>query len=201
MAQSEPPLSIGDGSFDGERYQARFDEMAASGLDVHGEAGFVAAYTPESVLDAGCGTGRVALELARRGIYVVGVDKDPSMLAVARRLGADLQAELPGTRLQFVKSDVAELDLGGTFDIVLMAGNVPLFTSTGSQMSLVAGAARHLGPSGAMVAGFQSDRGYSLEAYDLHCAAAGLQLAERYATWDRVEFTGGAYAVSVHRAA
>ena len=42
------------------------------------------------VLDAGCGTGRVAIELARRGIEVVGVDADPDMLERARRRAPQL---------------------------------------------------------------------------------------------------------------
>ena len=49
------------------------------------------------------------------------------------------------------------------------------------------------------MAGFQLDRGYTLADYDAHCEAAGLVLAERYATWDRGPFVaGGDYAVSVH---
>ncbi len=74
------------------------------------------------MLDAGCGTGRVAAELARRGVEVVGVDRDPSMIATARRLA-------PG--VEFHVADVADADLGGTFDLVVMAGNVPLFTPAG----------------------------------------------------------------------
>ena len=69
----------------GDDYQAQFDRLAASGQDVHGEATFVRAYSPTSVLDAGCGTGRVAIELARHGIEVVGTDIDDSMLATAQR--------------------------------------------------------------------------------------------------------------------
>jgi SAM-dependent methyltransferase len=187
------------GGFDGERYQARFDELARAGMSMHGEADFVSAYAPESVLDAGCGTGRVALELARRGLYVVGVDKDRSMLEVARRLGAELAKELPGARVSFVESDLADIDLEGTFDLVVMAGNVPLFTAPGTQRQLVAGAARHVSAGGRLVAGFQLDKGYDLDTYDLHCAAAGLGLEERFATWDRQPFADGHYAVSVHR--
>ncbi|HEV8064785.1 MAG TPA: class I SAM-dependent methyltransferase [Acidimicrobiales bacterium] len=198
MSEAEPPFVIGGGGFDGERYQERFDDLARSGVDVHGEADFVVGYAPESVLDAGCGTGRVALELARRGIYVVAADRDESMLGVARRLGADLATAMPGVRLSFVNSDVADLALGGTFDVVLMAGNVPLFTPPGTQRQLVAGAAKHVTVGGTLVAGFQLDRGYDLETYDLHCAAAGLELADRFATWDRQAFSGGSYAVSVH---
>ena len=69
----------------GDEYQRRFDELASKGVDVHGEADFVMRYRPASVLDAGCGTGRVAIELARRGVDVVGVDVDASMLATAPR--------------------------------------------------------------------------------------------------------------------
>src|SRR3982075_3136641 len=58
----------------GDAYDARYDERARAGENVHGEADFVMRLTPASVLDAGCGTGRVARELARRGVDVVGVD-------------------------------------------------------------------------------------------------------------------------------
>ena len=76
-------------TWDGDEYQRQFDALAASGMDVHGEADFVMRFAPATVLDAGCGSGRVAVELARRGCAVVGVDADASMLATARgvRLG------------------------------------------------------------------------------------------------------------------
>src|SRR5947208_1845916 len=61
-------------------YDDRWRELAAKGQSVHGEADFVSSLAPSSVLDAGCGTGRVAIELARRGVEVVGVDVDRSML-------------------------------------------------------------------------------------------------------------------------
>jgi SAM-dependent methyltransferase len=178
------------GRWHGDRYQERFDSLAASGVDVHGEAGFVADLDPVSVLDAGCGTGRVARELARRGIEVVGVDLDQSMIATARRLAPDIT---------WVQSDVAELDLGRRFDVVVMAGNVPLFAAEGSREVLVAGCARHLVTDGALVAGFQLDERYPLATYDMHCGRAGLACAERWATWSRDPFVGGTYAVSVHR--
>lgn len=178
-------------NWDGDDYQRRFDALAATGEDVHGEARFVRAYDPASVLDAGCGTGRVAIELARHGIDVVGADVDPSMLATARRLAPDLT---------WVESDLAALDLGRTFDVVALAGNVPLFTPAGTQAALVAGCARHVGRGGLLVAGFSLGRGYEVDEYDAHCRAAGLDLAERWATWDREPFVDGAsaYAVSVH---
>jgi ubiquinone/menaquinone biosynthesis C-methylase UbiE len=175
--------------WDGADYQRRFDSLVESGMDVHGEATFVRAYEPKTVLDAGCGTGRVAIELVRHGIEVVGVDLDESMLAYARQHAPDIT---------WVRSDLAELDLRRTFDVVVMAGNVPLFTAPGTQDALVAGVARHVGKL--LVAGFSLNRGYTAQEYDEHCARAGLRLVERFATWDREEFRGGDYAVSVHAA-
>ncbi|HEY2300361.1 MAG TPA: class I SAM-dependent methyltransferase [Acidimicrobiales bacterium] len=178
-------------TFDGEAYQRRFDQLGASGADVHGEAAFVRGLSPSSVLDAGCGTGRVAIELGRHGVEVVGVDNDASMLATAQSRGP---------AVTWIRADVADLYLDRHFDVVLMAGNVPLFTPPGTQSALVAGCARHVGVGGRLVAGFQLDRGYGIEAYDDDCAAAGLDLAERWATWDRQPwFDASDYAVSVHR--
>jgi ubiquinone/menaquinone biosynthesis C-methylase UbiE len=174
--------------WNGAEYQRRFDSLAESGMDVHGEATFVRAFEPASVLDAGCGTGRVAIELARHGIEVVGADVDASMLAHARKQAPDIP---------WVLSDLAELDLGRTFDVVVMAGNVPLFTPPGTQAALVAGVARHVG--NVLIAGFSLDRGYTADDYDEHCAQAGLTLVERFATWDRKPFEGGDYAVTVSR--
>jgi SAM-dependent methyltransferase len=179
-------------TWDGESYQGRFDALAAAGADVHGEADFVERLHPASVLDAGCGTGRVARELAKRGVDVVGVDVDESMIATARRLAPDLT---------WLVRDLTGLDLGRSFDVALMAGNVPIFTSPGTHAALVAGCASHLAPGGALVAGFQLDDRYPLATYDEHCRRAGLQCTGRWATWSREPFSeGGGYAVSVHRA-
>jgi SAM-dependent methyltransferase len=176
----------------GGDYQARFDALAASGQDVHGEAAFVDALRPASVLDAGCGTGRVAIELARRGLEVVGVDKDPSMLDVARQ-------RVP--ELSWIEADLVELDLRRTFDVVVMAGNVLLFVVPGTQATVVARTAAHVEPGGALVAGFQLRLGgYDLAAFDEAGRAAGLVLEERFSTWERGTFKRGSdYAVSVLR--
>ena len=60
----------------------RFRHLAESGADVHGEASFVSALVPPParVLDAGCGTGRVAVRLAELGYEVVGCDVDAAMV-------------------------------------------------------------------------------------------------------------------------
>jgi len=177
-------------AFDGGAYQARLDALAASGRSMHGEADLVGLYSPRSVLDAGCGTGRVARELARRGCAVVGVDLSESMIRTAAESPEDVE---------WVVGNVATVDLARAFDVVVMAGNVPLFTPPGTEVALVAGCARHLVPGGRLVCGFQLDGAYGLAAYDADCAAAGLVPVERFATWDRAPFRDGSrYAVSVH---
>lgn len=186
--------------FDGHAYQDRFDELEASGRYLHGEADFVMSFAPESVLDAGCGTGRVALELARRGVLVVGVDRDSSMLSVARERLAAAREDTPGLRLSYEACDLVELDLGLTFDVVVMAGNVIHFSDRGSERAVVSAAAAHVRPGGVLVAGFELGRPYGLAEYDRHVRSAGLELAARYSTWEGGPFddTSG-YAVSVHR--
>ncbi len=177
--------------WEGDEYQRRFDELAASGVDVHGEAAFVMRRSPRSVLDAGCGSGRVAIEIARRGVEVVGVDIDPSMLATARA---------NGPRIEWHEHDLTTLDLGRAFDVVVLAGNVPLFTAPGTQAALVGSCARHVSASGSLIAGFGLGRGYDLDSYDRDCRAAGLVVTERYSTWAEDPFRPGRdYAVSVHR--
>jgi SAM-dependent methyltransferase len=176
----------------GETYDRRFEALAESGQDVHGEADFIEQLVPRpaTVLDAGCGTGRVAIELARRSCTVVGVDVDRSMLDVARAKGPDLE---------WHERDLATLDLGRRFDAVVMAGNVLLFVADGAEAAVVAHCAAHVATDGVLVAGFSlRPGGYDLVRYDEHCAAAGLHVVERYATWDREPFqAGGDYAVTV----
>ena len=177
----------------GDDYDVRFAERAAAGLDVHGEADLVAALAPASVLDAGCGTGRVAIELARRGVTVVGVDRDPEMLARARAKAPQLDWRL---------ADLATVDLApGAFDVVLLAGNVLIFVEPGTEAAVVANLAPALAPHGALVAGFQlRPERISLADYDRCCARAGLALMQRWSTWDgRPWSPADGYAVSVHR--
>jgi trans-aconitate methyltransferase len=176
----------------GDAYDRRFAQLAAAGVDVHGEADFVASFSPATVLDAGCGTGRVAIELARRGVDVTGVDLDPAMLGAARRKAPSLR---------WVDADLATLDLGRRVELVVMAGNVLLFTAPGTEPAVLGRLAAHLVDGGRLVAGFSLGAGLTLDAYDGMAAAAGLTLEARFSTWGRAPCSPDAdYAVSVHLA-
>ncbi len=178
----------------GDDYDATYERGAAAGEDVHGEADFVQRFAPASVLDAGCGTGRVGRELARRGLDVVGVDIDPEMLETARR-------KAPGVDWRL--ADLATVDLDRSFDAIVMAGNVMIFLKPGTESAVVANMARHLEPHGVLIAGFQVMRDrLPIQRYDEIATSAGLTLAERWSTWDRdVWYADSDYAVSVLRSA
>jgi SAM-dependent methyltransferase len=190
-----------------DSYQARFDRLAAAGRPVHGEADLCERLMRPGarVLDAGCGTGRVAIELARRGYSVTGVDVDPRMLAKARSLSAGVdwqEADL---------ADLADLALTEPFDLVVCAGNVIPLVAPGSEPAVLAGLASAVAVDGRLVTGFGLDAAhlplpeapFDLAQYDAWCAAAGLSLRERFSTWDGDSFDDSSadndgYVVSVH---
>ena len=66
---------------------------------------------PELVLDLGCGTGKMTLELARRGYDMTGIDYSPEMLDIARSIG-----EKEGHDILWLCQDMREFELYGTVD-------------------------------------------------------------------------------------
>lgn len=64
-----------------------------------------------SILDVGCGTGRHAVELARRGYMVTGVDISAQMLAKAKD-----KANAAGVSVEWVHSDATRFCLDKAFD-------------------------------------------------------------------------------------
>ena len=187
----------------GDDYDARWRDLEASGQSIHGEADLLCHLLPlgdpaGSILDAGCGTGRVAIELDRRGYDVVGTDLDPGMLDTARE---------KAPHVDWMLGDLVDVDLGRTFDLIAMPGNVMIFVAPGTEASVLQNLADHLEPGGLLVAGFQlgPDK-LALVDYDAHATAAGLTLVDRFATWGREPFPEppnaaepADYAVSVHR--
>lgn len=176
----------------GASYDARFAALAASGVDVHGEAAYVDALVGPgaSVLDAGCGTGRVAVELHRRGHRLVGVDSDPSMLEVARVHQGP----------EWVLGDLATLDLTQRFQVVVAAGNVIVFVEPGTEAQVLARMAAHLEPGGLLVCGWRTDR-LAVPDYDGWAAEAGLVQVARHATWQGAPLEAGSdWCVAVDQA-
>ena len=187
------------GASQSDVYDDRWKRMEARGEWVHGEADLVCWFEPGSVLDAGCGTGRVAIELDRRGLDVVGVDLDQRMLDEAR----DKAPHVP-----WILGDLVDVEVAGAgdgdarreFDVIVMAGNVMVFVEFGTEQAVVANMARHLAAGGRLVCGFRMGfTPLTFADYDRFAAAAGLELEHRWTTWDREPYDGGSYAVTVHR--
>ncbi|MEV7846488.1 class I SAM-dependent methyltransferase [Streptomyces cyaneofuscatus] len=187
----------------GEEYARRFARLAESGHDVHGEATFCAALVEPAarVLDAGCGTGRIAVRLAELGHRCTGVDVDASMLAVARR-------QAPAQ--EWLLGDLARTDALGLrpdFDLVLAAGNVIPLLAAGTEEAVIGQLAAVLRPGGLLVTGMGLDAAhlplpeapFGLADFDAWCDRAGLTLRQRYATWSGDPYVPDCgYAVSVH---
>lgn len=175
-----------------DEYDEHFDRLSTAGQNVHGEVDFIASYVPSSVLDAGCGTGRIAIELDQRGFDVSGVDLDVDMIDAARRKRPDMN---------WLVADLARVQLSRRYAMVVMPGNVMIFCEPDDRPLLVHNMAQHLEPGGLLIAGFTLEsNGYALQQWDDHCIGCGLVLIERYGTWDREPFAEpGGYHVSVHR--
>jgi SAM-dependent methyltransferase len=96
------------------------------------------------VLDLGCGTGRVALDLAPRGHEVTGVDSDPALVAeLARR------ARERGVRVDAVTADVRSFSLGRRFPLILAPMQVvQLLGGPEGRLRALACARDHLEPGG-----------------------------------------------------
>lgn len=190
----------------GGEYDAPYEARAAAGIDIHGEATFLmqlfaeqlTARAPEAgprVLDAGCGTGRIAIELARRGCQIVGVDLDEEMLKQARKKAPEFA---------WHQGDLSTITLERAFDSIVLAGNVMIYLTPGTEAAVLTNMANHLAPGGLLVAAFElappSWSQLTLSLYDQLAAAAGLTLVERWSTWERAPWVSSSpYAVSVHR--
>ncbi len=66
---------------------------------------------PDLVLDLGCGTGKMTIELAGRGYDMTGIDYSPDMLDIARN-----EAEKAGHDILWLCQDMREFELYGTVD-------------------------------------------------------------------------------------
>ena len=146
------------------------------------------------ILDAGCGTGRTGIELARRGYQVTGVDLDEVMLQQARAKAPELAWHL---------ADLATISLDQQFDCIFMAGNVMIYLTPDTESAVLTNMAKHLAPSGLLVAGFESRppswSNLTPTRYEELAHDAGLTLVERWAGWDQEPWTPQSnYVLLVH---
>ncbi len=98
--------------------------------------------TPCSVLDMGCGTGRLACDFAARGHRVTGADPARAMIDIAR-------ARPGGDAVTWILSDAESPALDARFDLIVMIGHVfQVFLDNEDVRAALAGLRRHLAPGG-----------------------------------------------------
>ncbi|MBT8224445.1 MAG: methyltransferase domain-containing protein [Dactylosporangium sp.] len=117
----------------------------------HAEADLIARLAPAAssgaVLDIGCGTGRIALELARRGARVTGFDTNTRYIEHARA-----QAQADGLAATFTVADMRELGpAAGQFDLILLWSNTFGYFGDATNRAQLAAACKLLRPGGVLL--------------------------------------------------
>jgi SAM-dependent methyltransferase len=100
------------------------------------------------ILDIGCGTGRHAIELTKRGYNVTGVDLSGSMLKKARE-----KAETAGLNIDFQLADARNLPFEQEFDLAIMLceGAFPLMETDEMNFDILKNAAKALKKDGKFI--------------------------------------------------
>jgi SAM-dependent methyltransferase len=109
------------------------------------------------ILDLGCGTGRVSLDLARRGRRMQGLDLDPDLVAAFNE-----RAAAAGLPARAAVGDARAFELDGRFSMVLAPMQlIQLLDTAGDRVDCLRCAARHLDGGGtvavAIVDGFPDE--------------------------------------------
>jgi SAM-dependent methyltransferase len=108
------------------------------------------------VLDVGAGTGRVALDLARRGHEVVALDRDAALLGALRE-------RADGLPVTAVEADARSFDLGRRFPLILVPmQTIQLLGGPDGRARFLRCARAHLAPGGLLAAALAD----ALEAFD-----------------------------------
>ena len=140
---SAPPSYLNDG--------VHYDACHAHRLD---DVPFwtQAASSCRSVLELGCGTGRIAIPIAATGAAsgrrVIGLDSNPSMLDQAKR-----KARAAGVEVDYVLGDMRAFDLArDDIDLALLSFNtINLLLTLDDALACLRCARRHLAPTGRLI--------------------------------------------------
>lgn len=127
----------------------------------------LASGSPLDILELACGSGRVAVPLARAGHRVIGVDRDAQMLERARATWSAVPPGEGSGSLDLIEADITALDLGRRFELVILGLNT--LHEVGpreAQLATLQALARHVAPGGRGVVDVWLPRPEDLAAYD-----------------------------------
>lgn len=102
----------------------------------------------KAILDIGCGTGRHAIELARRGYTVTGIDLSEAQLARAREKAAAAKVNV-----EFIQKDARDFKFTEGFDLAIMLceGGFSLMETDAMNFRILENAAAALKPGGTFI--------------------------------------------------
>jgi len=132
--------------------------------------------TPQTILEAACGGGRISVPLAQAGHKVIGFDADEFMLLRCYRRIKDIP------NITCYRADALSADWGNGFDVVVMAGNILINIETETnyaeaQQTFIRKAAAALRPSG-----------HLFLDYDQHSDASAVKFFNRLGESGRLGF-------------
>jgi ubiquinone/menaquinone biosynthesis C-methylase UbiE len=128
-----------------------YDAFYVGGAPIPGDVAFYDRLAREAggaVLELACGTGRIALALAEKGLEITGVDISDGMLSMARRKAAGRPASVRD-RLSLINQDMSGLNLGRRFSFVFVpARSFQHLLTIDLQRKSLQAIHRHLEPTG-----------------------------------------------------
>jgi len=134
-----------------ENYAEGYDREAFT-QGTLGEVDFIEAEAGgdrrKKILDVGCGTGRHAVELAKRGYEVTGLDLSETQLGKARAKAAEA-----GVKVKFIRADARNFRLGRKFDLAIMIceGAFPLMETDEMNFQILKNITLALKPDGKLI--------------------------------------------------
>lgn len=172
-------------------YGQKFADLVRDGADVYGEARLADTLVSRgaTILDAGCGMGRIGAALRQRGHDAVGVDLDAVLLAQAK----ETFPEFPALQLRLDDVSAETLVAGGlpgAFDLVVCVGNVMILLAPGSERDVLGRLRGVLKPGGRLLVGFHTDatppesRVYAPEEFIADAESVGLVVQHRFGTYE-----------------
>ncbi len=168
-----------------------FEGLIERGEDIDGEARLADVLAPREarILDGGAGIGRVAAALVRRGHDVTAVEKDPDLVARARRLFPDL----PVVQADLLELSGPMLEARGrpsSYDVVVLVGNVMIYLGVDTESRVLRLLGDLLAPGGRILVGFHpregppQSRDYPVAEFRQHVGEAGLEVRQLFGTYD-----------------
>jgi len=134
-----------------ENYAEGYDREAFT-QGTLGEVDFIEAEAGgdrrKKILDVGCGTGRHAVELAKRGYEVTGLDLSETQLRKARAKAAEA-----GVKVKFIRADARDFRIDTLFDLAIMIceGAFPLMETDEMNFRILKNITHALKPGGKLI--------------------------------------------------